>query len=154
MAKKRPRYKKKRYMLPAGFFAFTTAVGALSDSEPTEQPPDSLSFVEAESGTVAPATTLTSDASLQALVPETVERTTTTVTPSTIAPTTTVPPTTTPTTPAPTAPPTPAPTPEPQNFVSYANCTEVREAGAAPIRRGQPGYAGHLDRDGDGIGCE
>ena len=36
----------------------------------------------------------------------------------------------------------------------YANCTAARAAGAAPIRRGEPGYASHLDRDGDGIGCE
>ena len=26
--------------------------------------------------------------------------------------------------------------------------------GAAPVRRGDPGYARHLDRDGDGVGCE
>ncbi|WP_310877102.1 excalibur calcium-binding domain-containing protein [Priestia megaterium] len=38
--------------------------------------------------------------------------------------------------------------------VSYGNCTEAREAGAAPIYKGQPGYAKHLDRDGDGIGCD
>ena len=38
--------------------------------------------------------------------------------------------------------------------VSYANCTEVREAGAAPIRRDEPGYNTDLDRDGDGIACE
>jgi hypothetical protein len=36
----------------------------------------------------------------------------------------------------------------------YANCTEVRAAGAAPIFAGQPGYSGKLDRDGDGVGCE
>ena len=36
----------------------------------------------------------------------------------------------------------------------YANCSEVRDAGAAPVRRGDPGYAVHLDRDNDGIGCE
>ncbi|MCF2528331.1 excalibur calcium-binding domain-containing protein [Yinghuangia soli] len=36
----------------------------------------------------------------------------------------------------------------------YSNCDEVRAAGAAPIFRGQPGYGGHLDRDGDGIACE
>lgn len=36
----------------------------------------------------------------------------------------------------------------------YPNCGAVRAAGAAPIRRGQPGYARHLDRDGDGIACE
>lgn len=38
--------------------------------------------------------------------------------------------------------------------VYYKNCTQVRSAGAAPIRTGDPGYARHLDRDGDGIGCE
>ncbi|WP_234996398.1 excalibur calcium-binding domain-containing protein [Demequina sp. NBRC 110054] len=38
--------------------------------------------------------------------------------------------------------------------VSYANCTAVREAGAAPIHRGDPGYSSKLDRDGDGIACE
>lgn len=38
--------------------------------------------------------------------------------------------------------------------VYYKNCTEVREAGADPIHRGEPGYAKHLDRDGDGVGCE
>ncbi|WP_078906868.1 excalibur calcium-binding domain-containing protein [Streptomyces sp. NRRL S-378] len=38
--------------------------------------------------------------------------------------------------------------------VSYRNCDAVRAAGAAPIRRGDPGYARHLDRDGDGVGCE
>ena len=38
--------------------------------------------------------------------------------------------------------------------VYYKNCTAVRAAGADPIRRGDPGYAGHLDRDGDGVGCE
>lgn len=37
--------------------------------------------------------------------------------------------------------------------VYYKNCTAVRAAGKAPIRVGQPGYARHLDRDGDGQGC-
>ncbi|MGD9985502.1 excalibur calcium-binding domain-containing protein [Pseudonocardia sp.] len=36
----------------------------------------------------------------------------------------------------------------------YKNCDAVRAAGKAPILRGQPGYASHLDRDNDGIGCE
>lgn len=36
----------------------------------------------------------------------------------------------------------------------YANCTEARAAGAAPINRGEPGYAPHLDRDNDGVACE
>ncbi|WP_117161255.1 excalibur calcium-binding domain-containing protein [Paraliobacillus sp. X-1268] len=36
----------------------------------------------------------------------------------------------------------------------YENCTAAREAGAAPVYEGDPGYASHLDRDGDGVGCE
>lgn len=46
------------------------------------------------------------------------------------------------------------PPPTPPSNVSYANCAAVRAAGKAPIYRGQPGYAPHLDRDGDGVGCE
>lgn len=37
---------------------------------------------------------------------------------------------------------------------AYRNCTEARAAGAAPVRRGEPGYGPHLDRDNDGVGCE
>ena len=37
---------------------------------------------------------------------------------------------------------------------SYANCSAARAAGAAPVRVGDPGYGRHLDRDGDGVGCE
>ncbi|MDD9379514.1 excalibur calcium-binding domain-containing protein [Streptomyces sp. ZAF1911] len=47
--------------------------------------------------------------------------------------------------------PTPAPGPK---DASYRNCAEARAAGAAPIRRGQPGYSRHLDRDGDGVACD
>nr|WP_052712089.1 excalibur calcium-binding domain-containing protein [Domibacillus indicus] len=38
--------------------------------------------------------------------------------------------------------------------VYYKNCSEARAAGAAPVHKGEPGYASHLDRDGDGIGCD
>lgn len=38
--------------------------------------------------------------------------------------------------------------------VYYKNCTAARAAGAAPLRTGDPGYAPHLDRDGDGLACE
>jgi hypothetical protein len=37
---------------------------------------------------------------------------------------------------------------------AYRNCSHARAAGAAPVRRGDPGYGAHLDRDGDGLGCE
>ncbi len=45
------------------------------------------------------------------------------------------------------AAPTPAPT-------VYADCDAVRAAGAAPIRRGEPGWSDTFDGDGDGVGCE
>ncbi|MXO74844.1 YHYH domain-containing protein [Altererythrobacter aerius] len=51
-----------------------------------------------------------------------------------------------------------APAPKPQRafggLTYYANCAAARSAGAAPVRRGDPGYASHLDRDNDGVGCE
>ncbi|WP_337957157.1 excalibur calcium-binding domain-containing protein [Hyphomonas atlantica corrig.] len=37
---------------------------------------------------------------------------------------------------------------------AFRNCSEARAAGAAPVRRSDPGYGPHLDRDNDGIGCE
>jgi uncharacterized membrane protein YgcG len=36
----------------------------------------------------------------------------------------------------------------------YSNCDAARAAGAAPVHAGDPGYGRHLDRDGDGVGCE
>lgn len=84
----------------------------------------------------------------------------------------------TPTRPSPTSTPTPTPSPTSEDAtpteaaalptkaeaeeppepvepeVYYSNCSEVRAAGAAPIRRGQPGYSSKLDRDGDGIACD
>ena len=38
--------------------------------------------------------------------------------------------------------------------VYYPNCTAARREGKSNIRRGQPGYGRHLDRDGDGVACE
>lgn len=46
------------------------------------------------------------------------------------------------------------PEPEPEPAASYRNCAEVRAAGAAPIREGDPGFRAKFDRDGDGVGCE
>lgn len=63
--------------------------------------------------------------------------------------------------PEPTSTPPPAPTttppPEPEQGpgeTPFANCTEARATGGAPVHRGDPGYGSHLDRDGDGVGCE
>ncbi|MCY9696420.1 MBL fold metallo-hydrolase [Paenibacillus alginolyticus] len=41
-----------------------------------------------------------------------------------------------------------------EDNVVYNNCSEVRAAGKAPIKRGDPGYSNKLDRDNDGVGCE
>lgn len=48
---------------------------------------------------------------------------------------------------------TPAPQPAPAEL-NFSNCKEARAAGYSHIRRGEPGYAPHLDRDGDGIACD
>lgn len=53
-------------------------------------------------------------------------------------------------------PPPPAllPPPPPPPAFEYRNCTEARDAGDAPVYRGDYGFGPHLDRDNDGIGCE
>ncbi len=57
--------------------------------------------------------------------------------------------------PKPTPPPAEpvAPDPVPAD-VYYKNCTAAREAGAAPLLVGQPGYRSAMDRDNDGVACE
>ena len=36
----------------------------------------------------------------------------------------------------------------------FSNCDEAYAAGRANIPEGDPAYAKHLDRDGDGLGCD
>ncbi|WP_370830570.1 excalibur calcium-binding domain-containing protein [Kocuria sediminis] len=38
--------------------------------------------------------------------------------------------------------------------VRYRDCAAAREAGAAPLHRGEPGCRDAMDRDADGIACE
>ena len=54
----------------------------------------------------------------------------------------------------PTAPTTPTSPTSGGGGTTFADCAAVRAAGADPIHRGDPGYSGHLDRDGDGVACE
>lgn len=42
----------------------------------------------------------------------------------------------------------------PAKTAYYSNCTAARQAGAAPLYRGDPGYRAGLDRDNDGVACE
>lgn len=48
----------------------------------------------------------------------------------------------------------PKPAPRPAQSRYYQNCRAVWNDLGRPIRRGEPGYASHLDRDNDGVGCE
>lgn len=61
--------------------------------------------------------------------------------------------------PAPTAPPRPrphpaTPAPAPSAELHFSSCKEARAAGYSHMRRGEPGYSPHLDRDNDGIACD
>ena len=48
-----------------------------------------------------------------------------------------------------------APSPQPApSELNFSSCKEARAAGYSHMRRGEPGYASHLDRDGDGIACD
>src|SRR5688572_12780057 len=38
--------------------------------------------------------------------------------------------------------------------VHYPSCSAAGAVRPTPIRRGEPGYGRHLDRDGNGIACE
>jgi Excalibur calcium-binding domain len=109
------------------------------DDEPQQaasREPISIETVPTTSTTVATTTT--------------VPTTTTTVPPTT----TTVPPTTVTTSPPIVPPPTEPPSPPTTDEVRYRDCFEAWLAGALPLRRGDPGYGPHLDRDGDGEACE
>lgn len=55
---------------------------------------------------------------------------------------------------APVAPVAPAAPRSSGGSASYPNCAAAKAAGAAPLHRGEPGYSGKLDRDGDGVACE
>ncbi|MBN2980094.1 excalibur calcium-binding domain-containing protein [Cohnella algarum] len=46
------------------------------------------------------------------------------------------------------------PTNQQSGTVVYETCKAAREAGAAPLYVGDPGYSKKLDRDGDGVACE
>ncbi len=50
------------------------------------------------------------------------------------------------------APPASAQAGAPRRF--FNTCTDARAAGFNSIRRGEPGYAPHLDADNDGVACE
>lgn len=125
-------------------------IGVLSGGDDSKTEERSPGVVETTSTTAAPTTSTTAKptrTTAPSTTTTTAPATTTTGPPTT---TTTVKPTTTTAKPATTTvPPTTATT-----GVYYANCTEAKAAGVAPLYRGQPGYRDALDRDGDGVACE
>ena len=48
----------------------------------------------------------------------------------------------------------PAPSQPAPAELNFRSCKEARAAGYSHMRRGEPGYSPHLDRDGDGIACD
>ena len=42
----------------------------------------------------------------------------------------------------------------PQSGDYWKGCNDARDAGTAPIYRGEPGYRSRMDGDDDGIACE
>jgi hypothetical protein len=142
-ARPAPKWARKRYVLPAIGFAFFIGIGAgASDPQTTDAkttaakpgPTVTVTATETTEAKVEPAPTVTATETVKVKVTKTVTA-------------------------------HPADDSGSDDSASggsstgggstyYANCTAARAAGAAPVRRGQPGYGSHLDRDGDGIGCD
>jgi hypothetical protein len=140
-ARTAPRWARKRYVLPALALAFFIGIGAGgSDTQNTDdakaaaakpQPTVTVTATATETADPEPAPTVTETRKVKVKVTVTAKANTGSGTSggsSTAG--------------------------DDGSSVYYANCSEARAAGAAPIHRGEPGYASHLDRDGDGIGCD
>ncbi|MEU9731704.1 excalibur calcium-binding domain-containing protein [Streptomyces sp. NPDC048002] len=135
-ARPAPRWARKRYVLPALFVAFGIGMAAGGGEQPAEE--GKAVAVKSAQPTATVTATMTASPEPAPTVTETVEvkvKVTKTVTEEAV---------------------------DIGNddeggsggSVYYANCSEARAAGAAPILAGEPGYASHLDRDGDGVGCD
>ncbi|MFB8776477.1 excalibur calcium-binding domain-containing protein [Streptomyces broussonetiae] len=140
-----PKWARKRYVLPALGVAFAIGVGVGGDGEKSQDDAKPVGAAPRPTATVTMTATATATATAEAepapTVTETVE----------VEVTETV-----------TAEPaadaygsgTSGGTSDSGGSAYYANCDAARAAGAAPVRVGDPGYGRHLDRDGDGVGCE
>ncbi|MER5936825.1 excalibur calcium-binding domain-containing protein [Streptomyces sp. NPDC001928] len=136
-----PKWARKRYVLPALGLAFFVGLGAGGASG------EDAKNIEAKPKAASPQPTVTITTTTTAPAEEPEPAPTVTAT-KTIRATTTV-------TAAPAADSGSASDDDSSaGDVYYANCSEARAAGAAPVHRGEPGYASHLDRDNDGVGCD
>ncbi|MGX1777345.1 excalibur calcium-binding domain-containing protein [Nocardia brasiliensis] len=144
------------WLLAASFVVFIL-IGVVAPDQPTDgaTTPSATSFATATRAvTSSPAVSSTTKQPTTAAttVPESAARVppVPSVTPTRLsAPVPFVPPP-----PAPPSQPVPAPAPTAAPNVYYANCAAARDAGAAPLRRGEPGYRKELDRNNDGVACE
>lgn len=129
-----PKWARKRYVLPALALAFFIGIGAGGASG------DDAKTTAAKPKSASPQPTVTVTTTAEAREPEPAPTVTATKTVKVTA--------------------TPAPDTgtvaddDSGADVYYANCSEAHAAGAAPVHRGEPGYASHLDRDNDGVGCD
>lgn len=145
--------------------AVLPALVAFSLSSPTPEPVDTAQASHFAAPAIAQVSTTTPRPTTTTPVPSTSTPAPTTVAPETVTVYAPAPSPTTPYVPAPApvyvaepepvyAPAPLAAVPDTAPSVSYANCTAVKDAGAAPIYLGEPGYSSKLDRDGDGVACE
>ncbi|MXM62068.1 hypothetical protein GR925_01025 [Streptomyces sp. HUCO-GS316] len=134
-----PKWARKRYVLPALAPAFMTGIGAGASGQDTETTDEKPAAAEPR-----PTVTVTATATATAPAEEPEPAPTVTVT-KRVKVTRTV-----------TAEPAAGSGSDDTGSadVYYANCSEARAAGAAPILRGEPGYDSHLDRDNDGVACD
>ncbi|MEU3616696.1 excalibur calcium-binding domain-containing protein [Streptomyces sp. NPDC006872] len=141
-----PRWARKRYVLPALALALFlgAAIGGTDDGTKTDAKPTSAD--------PRPTVTVTATTT-ETAVPEPAGTTTATAT-ATVTATKTVKVTVTEKAAANESTTEDDDTAADSGSVYYENCTAARAAGAAPVHAGDPGYGRHLDRDGDGTGCE
>ncbi|MFF8542101.1 excalibur calcium-binding domain-containing protein [Streptomyces werraensis] len=136
-----PKWARKRYVLPALGLAFLIGVGAGGEDSSAKGDAKPLAAEARPSATVT--ATVTATPSVEAEPAPTVTVTETETARVKVKVTETV-----------TAEPVEEDYSGGGGSVYYQNCAAARADGATPVHRGDPGYGSHLDRDGDGVGCE
>ncbi|MCP8708530.1 excalibur calcium-binding domain-containing protein [Streptomyces thermocarboxydus] len=139
-----PKWARKRYVLPALFLAFCMGIAASGEDSSAKGDAKPLAAKAQPSATVTATVTATPPAEAEPAPTVTVTETETARVKVKVTKTVTA-------------------EPAEDDYsgggggggsVYYENCSAARAAGAAPVHIGDPGYGSHLDRDGDGTGCE
>ena len=131
----KPWYKRKLIIIPALLMLGVVGVAGQDQDQPSQAATtSSIPTTPPTPATTAPTSSTTTESTA---VPTAASETSTTR-PAATSTTTTV----------------PSSTSSAAPVVLYTSCDQVRDAGAAPLRQGDPGYSLELDRDGDGVACE